>query len=225
MPVSARARGYGEADIPRLACDRFGDADEIAREIARVHRFDRGMRFMAHSLMLVSASLAMVAVLILGIQLVIAIWSGTGVRNAFPHMREQLISLISLTLGYAGPEVGERLFQRRALIKAFALNCLLFSLLFLSAGFGLHVMALSSVLAFVSGAAVRLLQRSMISPAWILGTAIPMLLFSLAAAPFGKGSGHFQAGGALVRWSGITLACYMLTLLSRSWLRPPDHFR
>jgi hypothetical protein len=211
-----RSQGYHEPDIPRLACDRFGDAEEIARAIARVHRFEYRRRFIARALALMSASTATVASLILGIQLLIAIASGVPLSSAFSHWREELISLGSLSLGYTGLQLIEGLFKRRRLVKALGVNCVVFAFLFSSVSFGLHVTVLSSPLAFICGAAVCMLQQTVLSSAWVLGTAVPMLLFSLTAAPLGNGSDNVQLGiAALVRWIGITFACYLLTLLSR----------
>jgi hypothetical protein len=212
----ARSQGYDEAGILQIVCDRFGDPDEIAREFAAAHRLERGATFLAYSLALMGISVLMVAGLILGLQLLIAICSGIPPSNAFPHLREEIISFASLALGYMGLYLEERLFQKRRLIKAFVMNIALFTLLFTLTFLGLHLTTLAPVLAFVSGVAVRVIQQTIIRPAWFLGTAIPMVAAGVLAGPFGNGDSHFSLGApALIKWTGLTVACYFLTLLSR----------
>jgi hypothetical protein len=77
--------------------------------------------------------------------------------------------------------------------------------------------ALTPVLAFVSGVAVRALQQTVFRSAWFLGTAVPMAVSYLVAGPLASGHGPLPLWpGVVVRWTGLTAACYSLTLLSRS---------
>jgi hypothetical protein len=157
-----------------------------------------------------------VAGLILGLQLLIAICSGIAPSHAFPHLRDEIISFASLALGYTGLYLEERLFQKRRLVKAFAMNVALFASLFTITFLILHLATLAPVLAFLSGVAVRVIQQTAIRPAWFLGTAIPIIVTGLLAGPTGNGNSHFSLGApALIRWTGLTVACYFLTLLSR----------
>jgi hypothetical protein len=214
----ARSQGCDEAGILQMVWERFGDPDEIAREFAAGRRLERRALFLAYSLVWMGISMLIVAGLILGLQLLLAICSGIAPSHAFPHLRDEIISFASLVLGYTGLYLEERLFQKRRLIKAFAMNIALFALLFTFAFLGLHLTTLAPVLAFVSGVAVRVMQQTVIRPVWFLGTAIPMVAAGLLASTFGNGNSHFLLGTpALIRWSGLTVACYFLTLLSRKY--------
>ncbi len=216
---AARLQGCDAASVPRIVCDRFGDPDEIALQFAVAHQFERRAASIAHSLALMGIAVLMVAGLILALQLLVAICSGTPVSNAFPHLREESIGFASLALGYMGLYLEERLFKERRLIKALVLNSALFTLLFTLASLGLHLATLAPVLAFISGVAVRTLQQSVIRPVWFLGTAIPMAAAFLSTGPLTSASGRFPVWAmALVRCTGLTLACYALTLLARRHL-------
>ena len=213
----ARSQGYDEANIPRIICDRFGDPDEIAHEFALAHRVERRAISMVYSVAWLGLSMLTVAGLILALQLAVAVCSGMSPSNAFSHLREEMISFGSLALGYMGLYLEERLFQNRRFIKAFAVNSALFTFLFTLTFFAMHLTALTPVLAFVSGVAVRALQQTVIRRAWFLGTAIPMAMACLIAGPLVDAHSRFPLwAAALVKWTGLTAACYVLTLLSRN---------
>src|SRR5256885_11677239 len=52
----ARAQGQDEADIRRLICERFGDPDEIARELRMARRLERRALAAAFALALLGIS-------------------------------------------------------------------------------------------------------------------------------------------------------------------------
>jgi hypothetical protein len=161
-------------------------------------------------------SMLIVAGLILGLQLLMAICSGIRPSHAFPYLREEIVSFASLALGYMGLYLEERLFQKQRLIKALVMNVALFALLFTLTYLGLRLTTLTPVLVFASGVAVRVIQQTVIRPAWFLGTAIPIVAAGLLTGPLGNGNSHFELGApALIKWTGLTVACYFLTLLSR----------
>ena len=83
-------------------CERFGDGNIVAHDLARVHWLERSVLSLAYSLALMTLSMLAVAALILTFQLLIAVCSGTAPSNAFPHLREEVIAFGCLTLGYMG---------------------------------------------------------------------------------------------------------------------------
>jgi hypothetical protein len=114
----------------------------------------------------------------------------------------------------------ERLFQTRRLVKALAVNTALFACLFITMFFGLRLTTLSPILPFVSGVAVRILQQTVLRSAWFLGTAVPMGAAYLSAGPLW--SVHARSPlwtTALIRGTGLTVACYFLTLLAKTHQR------
>jgi hypothetical protein len=153
-----------------------------------------------------AVSMLTVTGLISVFQLLVATCSSVPPAEAFPHLREEIIGFASLTLGYIGLHLEERLFQKQRLMKAFVLNCILFGLTSL----WLHLTGPMCVLAFVSGVAVRVLQQIVIPSAWFLGTAVPMAVVYWLS---GQHDVHFPLWASpLMRWTGITVACYFLTL-------------
>jgi len=83
--------------------------------------------------------------------------------------------------------------------------------------FGLHLTLLTPIVVFGSGLAVRVLQQTALRSAWYLGTAIPMVLACLLAAPFVKGNSPLPLWGAgLIKWTGLTLACHLLNRLAKN---------
>ena len=212
--AEARSEGCDEATILQTVWARFGDPDEIAHDFAIVHRFERRAITIAHSLALMAVSMLTVTGLISVLQLLVATCFAVPPSGAFPHLREEIIGFASLTLGYMGLHLEERLFQKQRLTKAFVLNCTLFVCLFGVTSLWLHLAGAMCVLAFVSGVAVRMLQQTVIPSAWFLGTAIPMAVVYLLT---GQHDAHFPLWASpLTRWTGITVACYFLTLLSRN---------
>src|SRR5260221_9800209 len=134
----ARDQGCAEASLLRTACERFGDPEDIARELAAARWIERSALSVAYSFALMALSLITVAGLILTIQLLVAIGSGVGASRAFPHLPEEFLGFVSLALGYTGLYLAEFLFHKQRLIKACATNCALFAVLFAFAFFGLH---------------------------------------------------------------------------------------
>jgi len=126
----ARSQGFDEAGIPQSVYDRFGDPDEIARGLAAAYRFERGAISIAYSLVWLGLALLTVAGLILTLQALAAMYSGISLPTAFPHLKEEIAAFASLALGYMGLYLEERLFQRRRLMKALAVNNVLFTFLF-----------------------------------------------------------------------------------------------
>jgi hypothetical protein len=215
----ARAQGCDEASLLRTACERFGDPDDIAREMAAARKFERSAISVAYSLALMGMSLLTVAGLILTFQLLVAIGSGISASRAFPHLREEFIGFASLALGYTGLYLEESLFHKQRLIKACVTNSTLFASLFAFTFFCLHVTLFMPLVAFASGLAARALQQTVLRSVWFLGTAVPMALASLLPGSLAGGSHHFPLWApALIRWAGLTAACYSLTLLSRNTL-------
>jgi hypothetical protein len=208
--AEARSEGCDEATILQTIWARFGDPDEIANDFAMVHRFERRAISIAHSLALMAVSMLTVTGLISVFQLLVATCSSVPPAEAFPHLREEIIGFASLTLGYIGLHLEERLFQKQRLMKAFVLNCILFVCLFGLTSLWLHLTGPMCVLAFVSGVAVRVLQQIVIPSAWFLGTAVPMAVVYWLS---GQHDVHFPLWASpLMRWTGITVACYFLTL-------------
>jgi hypothetical protein len=202
-----RCQGHDESRILQIVCDRFGSPDEIAREFAIAHRFERRAISIGRSLAFLGTSFATVAAFILAFQLVLAVISGTSPSKAFPHLREEVIGFVSLALGYMGPRLEERLFERRRLAKALVLNAVLFALLFTLTFLRLHLTTLAPAVAFVSGSAVRILQQQTnLQLTWLLGTVVPMAAAFLSAGPLLSAHGDFPLwAAALVRWTGLTV--------------------
>jgi len=213
----ARAEGYEEGGILPGVCDRFGNPDEIAREFERTYRFERRAIFMADAVGLLSISTLAVAALILTFQLVVALWLGMSPSNAFPRLRGELVAFVSLAVGYMGMYLEERLFQTHRLLKAFAMNSVLYACLFAAASAALSLRTPAPVLAFVSGVAVRLLQRTVFRSFWYLGAIVPTAAACLSAGRLLSTGNEIPLWAAvLVRWVGLTVACYSLTILSRN---------
>ena len=155
-------------------------AEEIARQIAESHRFERRVISIACSMALTCVSAVAVAGLILTVQLLVAVCS----------------------------------------------NSALFAVLFTLKALGLRMTTLAPVLAFVSGVAVRTLQQSIFRPAWLLGTAVPIALACLHPGSLLSVSVHSHLWAtALLRWTGLTLSCCLLTLLSRNYFHRGDPAR
>ena len=213
-----RSRDVDEARLSQIVCGRFGDPNQIAREFSNLHRLERWTMTIARSVTMLLISVLAVAGVILTIQLFLAIFSGASPLRAFPHLREQSIGFASLTLGYMGLYFQERLSRTGCLARKILLNSMLFGILFALVFWGLRLTTLAPLLAFVCGIAVRALQQTPLRPAWILGTATPVAAALLSAGRLlsaGAESAFWSA--ALIRWIGLTSACYFLTLLCRKY--------
>jgi len=212
-----RLQGRDEASILRAVCERFGDPAEIAREFELAYRFERRTTATADALILFGSSVGTVAALILTLQLAIASRFGISPPEAFPRLRGELVAFVSLALGYVGIYLGERLFHQRRLLKAFGINCALFTFLFALCYSVLHLSTLAPAVPFFAGVAVRMLQRTVLRPFWCLATMAPTVVNCLSGGPL-LITGHSIPlwAAILVRWLGLTMACYLLTLLSRN---------
>ena len=212
---AARSAGNDDSSIPRIVCERFGDPDEIAAALERLHRLDRRSAAVSGALLLLGVSIVAVAALIMALQLMIAFRLGIRAADAFPRLRAEVIAFVSLPLGYVGVYLWEGVFQTRSLWKAVAANCALFVCLSALAS----VLGLSGPgagLAFVGGAGVRFLQGTALRKLWWVATIGPPAIMCLLAGRLLSEGNPVPIWLALpVRWAGLTLACYFLTLLSR----------
>lgn len=208
--------GGKDDHILSAVCARFGDPDEIARAFEGEHRWERRAIFLADAVMLMCLSVLTVGALILGMQLAIAISLGIAPAHAFPRLRGEIVAFVSLALGYMGLYLGERLFRERRLLKALAIDSILFVCFFPLVSGVLHLGTAAPVTAFLAGIAVRMLQATSWRPAWFLGTVVPTTAACLSAGRLLSTGSEISLGAAvLVRWLGLTAACYALTLLSR----------
>jgi hypothetical protein len=213
----ARSQGYDETQVLPVVCERFGNADEIAVQFAAGRRFERVATSAAYALVLMGTSVLTVGALIFVFQLLVAISTGRSPSDSFPRLREELLGFGSLVLGYVGFYLGERSFQGHRLVKAFALSSAMFTCLFILASVILHLGSMGPVLAFVAGISARMLQNTVLRTVWFLGTAAPVVVACLSGGPWlSTGSEIPVLAAALVRWIGLTAACYLLTLLSRT---------
>ena len=210
------ADGADEAGIPGIVARRFGDPDEIAAQFERLHRFDRRAARLGDAIVLLATSTMAVAALILAIQLLIAVRLGVAPADAFPRLRAELVAFVSLAFGYMGVYLGEGVFRSRRLWKALGASCALFTCMSAVAS-ALGWSAPLAAFAFVGGAAVRILQRTALRKFWWVATLGPPTLTWLLAGNLMGGANPAPVWLALpVRWAGLTLACYSLTLLSRN---------
>lgn len=208
--------GHDEAAAFEIAYGRFGDPDDIAHDFANVNRFERIGKLILLSLVWMGISMITVGGMILSLQLLVAVFSGKPTANAFPYFGQELGAFASLVLGYMGLYMEEDLFEKSRLLKAAAINCPIFAFLAALASVGLHWSTVSLALAFVSGMVVRALQQTAIRRAWILGPAIPIALVWLITGSVSGNHDHAPLlAAALLRWVGLTAACYSLTLLAR----------
>ena len=212
-----RSQGHEGPHLLKVVCDRFGDPDEIAREFEISNRFERRVILTADALVLMSLSVLVVAALILGLQLIIAASLGISPSHAFPRLRGELVAFVSLAFGYMRLYLEERLFRGLRLPIAFGVNSALYGCLFVLASVILHLNTGAPVLAFVAGITVRTLQRTPWQRVWYLGTVIPTSIACLSVGRLLSTENETSLWAAVfIRWVGLTAACYLLTLLSRS---------
>lgn len=212
-----QAHAEGSDDLPRIACERFGDPEQIGRELERAHRFERRAVLAADASLLFGASVLAVAVVVFTFQLSIATWIGISPSHAFPRLRGQVVGFVSLALGYMSLYWEERLLRNFRPAPAFLLNLSLFACLFALASPLLHLRSAASALPFIAGALVRLLQRTSLRRIWCFGALLPTVAAALIGGRLLSTGGETPLWIAvLVRWLGQTGACYLLTLLARS---------
>jgi hypothetical protein len=158
-----------------------------------------------------------VAAVILGLQLIIAASRGISPPHAFPRLRGELVAFISLVAGYMGLYLEERLASNFRLLKAFAVNSALFAVVFGISSAVLHQNTAAPALAFLAGLAVRTLQNTSWRAFWFLGPAVPIAVACVNAGKLlSLESEPLSWPAVFIRWAGLTGACYLLTLLSRS---------
>jgi hypothetical protein len=212
----ARGELGDRSDLAEIVCGRFGDPQEVARELGRVHRFERRAILTADASLLIGASVVAVAGLILLLQLAIAVSRGIPPSHAFPRLRGQSVAFVSLSLGYMALYLEERFLRRFRLWEAFAVNLAGFACLFALVFPLLHLRTAAPAVSFAAGALVRLLQKTPMRGFWYLGTAVPTIIAYLDAPRLLSIGGEIRPAVALlVRWIGQTAACYLLTLLAR----------
>jgi hypothetical protein len=212
----ARAELGERTDLADIVCARFGNPEEIARELDRVHRFERRAMLTADASLLLGASVVTVAALILLFQLAIALSIGIAPSHAFPRLRGQSVGFVSLSLGYMSLYLEERFLRRFRLWTAFAANLVVFACLFSLASPVLHLRTAAPAIPFTAGSLVRLLQKTPLRNCWYLGTALPTIAAFLDAPRLLSTGGEVRPWVALLlRWIGQTMACHFLTLLAR----------
>src|SRR5262249_25270857 len=141
---------------------------------------------------------------------------GISPSQAFPKLRGELVGLVSLVLGYTGLHLQERLFKMVRPLGAFGLNSAMFICLFALVSPVLHLRTMSPALPFLACAAARLLQGTFLRRVWYLGTVVPVAAACLNAGRLlSIGSDTPFWAAVVVRWAGLTGACYLLTVLSR----------
>jgi len=204
-------------DLTDTLCRRFGNPEEIGEELERVHRFERRVILTGDALLLIGLSVLAVATVALAFQLSIAMSIGIAPSHAFPRLRGQIVGFVSLSLGYMGLYLEERILKRFHMAAAFILNFCVFAALFAFAAPILHLRTIASGIPFTAGALVRLLQKSSLRPVWYVGTVLPTIATALSGGRLLSTSGEAPTWVAvLLRCIGQTAACYLLTLLSRS---------
>jgi hypothetical protein len=212
-----QARAEDKNDLPRVACRRFGDPEEIGRELEHVHRFERRAVLAADASLLLGVSVVAVAAVVCAFQLSIATWIGISPSHAFPRLRGQLVGFVSLALGYMSLYWEERILKRFRPAPAVLLNLIAFASLFTLASPLLHLRSVAAATPFIAGALVRLLQRTSVRGIWCLGTLLPTIAAALIGGRLLSTGGETPLWIAvLIRWIGQTGACYLLTLLARS---------
>jgi hypothetical protein len=212
---AARLEGYDEAAIPQILRERFGDPEELARDLESAYRFERRAWWLADSIGLVTLGAVGVALLILTIQLLLALRLGIAPSHAFPYLGGEASAFLSLALGYVGTYLAERLSEGR-LLSAVVKNTALFACLFFLFYIVFPVAPLAAALAYLAGVAVRALQKTALRSLWYLGTVPTTIAACLLTGHLASGWNDVPLWKAIsVRWAGITTACYLLTLLAR----------
>jgi len=216
-------RGSGEGDPLEIVRLRFGNPAEIARELEHVHRFERRAALTTNALGLIGVSIVVAAGIVLSLQLSIATWIGIPPTDAFPRLGGQVAGLVSLVLGYMSLYWEEWTAKRFRLWPAFLINAGIFASLFAVLSPLLHFRTIAPAIPFLAGALARMLQLTSLRMVWCLGTLAPTIVAAL------NGGRLLSTGGetglwiaVLVRWIGLTAACYSLTLLSRIHARRFD---
>ena len=203
-------------DPSQADCFGFGDPDEIGRELAFVHRFERRAILAADSVLLLVVSTLTAASFVMLFQTALAAWAGIPPAHAFPWLRGQAIAFVSLSFGYIGLYLGER-FGNLGLGRALVLNLAIFPCIFALATPLLHLRSIAPALPFAAGASVRLLERTPLRSYWYLGTILPTVAAWMLVPHLFAAGAHAPAWMALgFRWVGQTAACYLLSLVSRS---------
>ena len=208
-----RAAGHDEVSIQEIVSQRLGHPEEIARGLAETYRTERIVVYIGIVFALVVASLVAVGATISTVQFCVAIWSGS-LSADLQGMRWEFVGFLSLTWGYVGIYLGERLFRNR-LFPAVTVNLLLFLL----GALGFHHLApghgSAAVVAFACAGMVRILERSQIRSIWCAGTAGPLLCTWLLVGPVVQSIGHLASWKmGLIVWLGMTLSCLAMTSLA-----------
>lgn len=198
------------------ARSRFGDPEEVARAFALAFRSERRVLLTADAVILLCMSVVTAAALILGLQLAIATSLRIPLSHAFPRLRGELVAVVSLAAGYMGLYMEGRWFRHLRVVKAMGFISAIFICVFAFISCAMHLAIAAPALAFVSGLTVRALQTTFLRRVWYLGTIMPTVLASLNTGrllSIDGGAPLFAA--VIVRWLGMTAACYALTLLAR----------
>jgi hypothetical protein len=215
MVDELRHAGHDEASIQKIVFQRFGQPEEIARAFAETYRAEQIAAYVGIVVALVAASLLAVGGMISTIQFCVAIWSGSPLAADLPGMRWEFVGFLSLTWGYVGIYLGQRLFRNR-LFPAVTVNLLAF----LPAALSLHRFAAghatAPVVAFVCAGMVRILQQAKIRFIWCAGTAGPLLCAWLLLGPVVQSDGPLSSWEmGLIVWLGMTLSCLAMTSLTK----------
>jgi peptidoglycan/LPS O-acetylase OafA/YrhL len=161
-----------------------------------------------------------VAAVILLLQLAIASLLGISPSHAFPRLRGELLGFVSLALGYMSLYLEERILRRFRVWLGFGVNLAVYACLFTIVSPVLGLETPAPGIAFIAGALARLLQTTRLRGAWYFATAFPTVAACLNAGRLLSIDDETPLWTAvLVRWIGLTVACYFLTLLSRNHQR------
>lgn len=212
-------RGDGRDDerVFDDVCGRFGNPEDVARAFELAFRSERRVLLTADAVILLCVSVLTVAALILGFQLVIATSLRIPPSHAFPRLRGECVAFVSLAAGYMGLYMEGRWFHHLPLARHLGLITAIFVRLFALVSSALHLAMAAPALAFVSGLTVCALQKTSLRRVWYLGTIVPTVLACLNTGRLLGMEGETSLFAAVVvRWLGMTAACYALTLLSRN---------
>ena len=196
--------------------DRFGDPDEIALQLKHLHRVDRIANFALDAFVLMLVSMIAVAALIATLQVAAAF--SLGLDPATPRrLPQQITSIATLVLGYMGTYLASRGFERRRILKITALYgalCLAVSAVRL---FLPHFDPIAPLLTLAIGVVVRMLQETGLRRLWVFASVVPVMAAGLfSSRAISAGTELPLWGAAMIRGAGLTVACYLLTRLSRN---------
>jgi hypothetical protein len=212
----ARLSGHDESAVRTIVVRRFGDADDIAAQFAQTYRTERTTRHAWVFLGLMVTSVATVALVVAGVQLLIAVQFGDAIRIAFRGMPWETLGFVALAWGYVGLYGTEYLLRRARMRTVLLVHVCTFAAAAACVASLAHGHMSTPAVAFVGATMVRLAQRRNVPLAAFAGTAGPLLIAWVVLGPLVSGLGRltsWETCGAL--WIGMSLSCRALTALVR----------